>query len=441
MRLLCKTSCEYSYKNPQLSTLLQLQVVTRMNLTRSSDSCAPFNLSGRLIYTANDLNSANEVLQLAYPNRDNAFENWGHLNDGWLTAFFIYIIIFAVCYFILGTASLLVLMCKDLQGRAIRDLDKKIVLSLVCINVLLVILGYSRLLFFVMDPYYVSNYLTCKNCHIPWMFLDSLSLPSITVAYTMEFFTLWSSVQIVRDSVFDKLRFIVPFSFLNYAIAIVVLIIANVFVYPGIITIITCTVYFILFGLVVCLAYIIVAWNVTSTIMKTARRSTLTSFSTKPTKTSKSTNGGPQPFYFRGKLTDLQKRAIVKISKICYGTAFLGVALSILQVVLLVILSRVLLTDCISTLNDNKDVWLALQYMKDTVKLSMGILLLYCTSDFGVFWMWIKQPFIYIYSQIKHKQNNSVVAVTHPQPADMGTLKDFQFSKDVLVCTQDCEAV
>ena len=403
-----------------------------MNFSSSSDGCAPYNLSGRLVYTANDLNSAKEVLQLAYPNRDNIFDNWGHLNDGWLTAFYIYIVTFAAAFFILGTASLLVLMRKDLQGRAIRDLDKKIVSSLVCINVLLVILGYSRFLFFLMDPFYVSNYLSCESCHIPWMFLDSLSLPSITVAYTMEFFTLWSSVQIVRDSVFDKLRFIVPFSFLNYIIAIVVLIIANVFVYPGILSIIICIVYFILFGLVVCLAYIIAAWNVTSTITKTARRSTLTSFSVKPTKKSKSTNNGPQPFYFRGKLTDLQTRAIVKISKICYGTAFLGVALAILQVILLVILSKILLTNCVSTLNDNKDAWLALQYLKDTVKLSMGILLLYCTSDFGVFWMWIKQPFIYIYSHIKH-QHNSVIAVTHPQSADIGTLKAS--SIDVLVCT------
>jgi len=394
----------------------------------SREDCIPFNLSGRLIYTGNDLDSAQEVLQLAYPNRDNTFDNWGHLNDGWLTAFYIYIVTFAVCFFILGTASLLVLISKDLQGRAIRDLDKKIVLSLVCINVLLIVLGYSRFLFFVMDPYYVSNYLNCKNCHIPWMFLDSLSLPSITIAYTMEFFTLWSSVKIIRDSAFDKLRFIVPFAFLNYIIAIVVQIIANVFVYPGILTIIVCTVYFILFGLVVCLTYIIAAWNVTRTIMKTARRSTLTSFSIKPTKKSKPTNKGPQTFYFRGKLTDLQKRAIIKVSKICYGTAFLGVVLSVIQVALLVILSRVLLTNCISTLNDNRDAWLALQYMKDTVQLSMGILLLYCTSDFGVFWMWIKRPFIYIYSQMKCQHNITVIAVSQSQPADIGTLKDLKCS-------------
>jgi len=406
-----------------------------MNLSSSSNDCAPFNLSGRLIYTAKDLNSAQEVLQLAYPNRDNAFGSWGHLNDGWLTAFYIYIVIFAAGFFLLGTASLLVLMRKDLQGRAMRELEKKpIVLSLVCINILLVILGYSRFLFYLMDPYYISNYLNCEKCHLPWMLLDSLSLPSITIAYTMEFFTLWSSVQIIRDSAFDKLQYIVPFSFLNFAVTIIVQIISNIFVYPGIISIIVCIAYFILFGLVVCIAYIIAAWNVTSTILKTARRSTLTSFSDLPKINSKpTTSKGTQPFYFRGKLTDLQKRAIVKISKICYGTAFLGVILIVLQVILLVILSRVLLTDCVSTLNENKDAWLALQYMKDTVKLSTGVLLLYCTSDFGVFWMWIKQPFIYVYSHLKQQHNNnnsiSIIAVSGLQPADMSTIQGLQSQK------------
>lgn len=368
------------------------------------DGCVPINHTGRLIYKATDLSSAMELIRLSYPNKDNTFGNWGHLNTTWVIAFYIHTVIFSVSFFALATISLFVLIQRDFQGRRVlKELNHKVVYTLACINVLLVILGYSKFLFFMLDPYLVSGYLNCEYCHIPWSLMESLSLPSLTVAYTMEFFTLWLCVQIVQESVFKKCQFVAPFAFINYAFAMVVQIVANLFVYPGIITIITCTVYFICFGIIICLVYILTGWRILGIIETTARRSTFISSSMRGDKPNKQksksvstvdkvpTDKKVTTFAYREKYTALQKLAILKISKICYGTAFLGLLLSIVQIVLLVILSRILLTDCITSSPADKNLWLVFQYMREAIELAMGGVLLYCTADFKMLWKWTKK--------------------------------------------------
>ena len=378
-----------------------------MNVSNGSTDCIPINFTNRLVFEPQDLASAMELLRLSYPNKGNTFGNWGHLNTGWVVAFYIHIVIFSVAYFTLGTTSLLVLIQRDFRGGGVlKQLDHKIVYTLACINILVVILGYSKFLFFVLDPYFVSDYLACEYCHIPWSFMESLALPSITVAYTMEFFTLWLCVQIVQESVFAKCRFVVLFAFMNYVIVIVVQIISNLFIYPAIIIIIACAIYFICFGIIVCLVYILTAWRVLGTIKTTARRSTLISSSMRRQKSTdqESKHNGTADAVttkykarrqsnctYREKFTKAQKLAILKISKICYGTAFLGLILSVVQIVLLVILARVLFTDCISLSRPDKNLWLVFQYFREIIELAMGIVLLYCTADFKMLWTWMKK--------------------------------------------------
>ena len=370
----------------------------------SSNDCVPINFTNRLIYEPKDLETAMELLRLSYPNKDNTFGNWGDLSTGWVIAFYIHIAIFGITHFALGTASLIILIRRDLQGNGdLKQLDHKIVYTLTCINILVIIFGYSKFLFLILDPYFISDYLTCEYCHIPWSLMKSLTVPSITTAYTMEYFTLWLCVQLVQDSVFNKCRFVVLFSFFNYVIAIVVQIISNLFVYPAIIVIIACAIYFICFGIAVCLAYILTAWRVVGTIKKTARRATLTSCSMrkeKPTKQESTNNGTADTLStkykaknntYREKYTMAQKSAIQKISKICYGTAFLGLLLSVVQIVLLVLLAQALLTDCISSSSLDKNLWLVFQYLREIVELALGIVLLYCTADFNKLWKWMNK--------------------------------------------------
>ena len=371
-----------------------------MNVSSEFEDCVPINFTNRLIYEPKDLETAMELLRLSYPNKDNTFGNWGELSTGWVIAFYIHIVIFGIAHFALGTASLIILIRRDLQGNGdLKKLDHKIVYTLTCINILVIIFGYSKFLFLVLDPYFISDYLTCEYCHIPWSLMKSLTVPSITTAYTMEYFTLWLCVQLVQDSVFNKCRFVVLFSFFNYVVAIVVQIISNLFVYPAIIIIIACAIYFICFGIVVCLAYILTAWRVLGIIKDTARRATLTSSSMIPKH--ESTNNGTADTVstkhkgkintFRQKYTTAQKSAIRKISKICYGTALLGLLLSVVQIVLLVLLAQALLTDCISSSNLDKNSWLVFQYFREIVELALGIILLYCTADFNKLWKWMKK--------------------------------------------------
>lgn len=367
-----------------------------MNSNTSDNGCVPINFTNRLIYGPEDLTSAMEIFRLSYPNRDNTFGNWGDLSTGWLVAFYIHVAVFGVAYFILGTLSLLVLVQRDFQGRKdLRELDHKIVYTLLCINILLVIFGYSKFLFFILDPYFVSDYISCEYCHIPWSLMESLSLPSITIAYTMEFFTLWLCIQIVQESVFNKCKFVAPFTFLNYVIVIFVQIISNLYVYSAIIVIIGCAIYFICFGIIVCIIYIITGWRVLGTIRGVARRATVVdkeskTNSTAETAQTKRKDKKPSKYAFRERFTKTQKLAILKISRICYGTAFLGLLLMAVQIVLVVILARVLLTDCISSSNPDKNLWLVFQYFREIIEFAMGAILLYCTADFTKLCKWTK---------------------------------------------------
>ena len=370
-------------------------------MNASDNDCMPINFTDRLIYRPEDLTSAKELLMLSYPNKDDTFGNWGHLEKGWVIAFYVHVAIFGVTYFALATISLLVLIQRDFQGREVlkKELNHKIVYTLACINVLLIVLGYSKVLFLALDPYFISGYLDCEYCHIPWSLMESLALPSLTIAYTMEFFTLWLCVQIVQDSVLNKCRFVVPFSFLNYAIVIFVQIISNLFVYPAIIIIIACAIYFICFGVIVCFIYILTGWRVLVIINKTARRSA-TFTSERPRDNEPGIDGAADAvstarklsnYTYRERFTKVQKSAIMKISKICFGTAFLGLLLSAVQIVLLVILARVLLTDCISSSHADKNLWLIFQYLREIVELAMGIVLLYCTANFEKLTKWMKK--------------------------------------------------
>ena len=58
--------------------------------------------------------------------------------------------------------------------------------------------------------------------------------------------------------------------------------------------------------------------------------------------------------------------------------------------VLLVILSRVLLTDCIISSTADKNLWLVFQYKREAIELAMGAVLLYCTADFRMLWKCMK---------------------------------------------------
>ena len=56
------------------------------------DGCVPINFTGQLIYEAQDLSSAMELIRLSYPNKDNTFGNWGHLNRTWVISFYIHVL-------------------------------------------------------------------------------------------------------------------------------------------------------------------------------------------------------------------------------------------------------------------------------------------------------------------------------------------------------------
>lgn len=341
------------------------------------------------------MNSTGQLFGLVVPAE--TFYNWRERTQSYWVFFYIMLIVYGICYLCLAIVSLFLLTKRHLAQRFK-------VRTFIAIDTALMILGLSRALFIILDPWGQSGF--CKGhiaCRIISRFLSALAFPSLTASYTLVFITLWSSARIqLGVSSYQRYKYLVPLCFIHYIVAITFEIIGNIpwpqaGAIPVASLLIACEFLFSLWGLLVCTLYLFAGCRLLRSVKKSARSSSVvcrdspnltrqqlvekSRFQNQPNRSRTKSN-----LKLKEIVRDHHRQAIRKISIIMYFTVVLGILYSLLSLVNLILIILSIFKNCpgyvTGTEQQNPAVWLFLRYIFFTLELCLALLLTYSVNDY-----------------------------------------------------------
>lgn len=314
---------------------------------------------------------------------------WTPITVPWLVFFYLKLVIFGLLFLMLGIVCI-VLMAKRHSARRFKAK------TFVAIDVSIAILGFSRFLFFIVDPFGISGFCTHQlACTIVSRLLNAVAFPSLTAAYTLVFITLWYSAKMrLGRSCIQHWRIIIPLCFIHYFVAILFEIIGIFGTYSVVFLLLGCEAFFTTWGLFVCVTFLVAGCRLLRTVKASIRQSSivgrdraLTSNSIADPNNKGATTDGEAYNVTRIKLKAKKhhKQAIRKITIITYIAATLGGLYSMLTLVMLVMVCLQLFGECpeeeSSMYHSDSDLWLVLRYIALILEYLMAILLLYSIND------------------------------------------------------------
>lgn len=333
--------------------------------------------------------SVPSIMQALLPNCKKG--SWTSVNVAWIAAFYVHISVFSVLFLLLGVACI-VFLCKRHLAQRFKAR------TFIAIDVALAILGFSKVLFYILDPWGGSGYCTHMACMVISRLLFAVGFPSLTATYTLVFLTLWHSAQMrLGRACVQQWRVIIPLCFIHYIVAIVFeLIGAFAGTYSVLFLLISCEAIFAIWGLFVCATFLVAGIRLLRSVGKSARQSSVVS---RDVVTLNKNSQSRSTMRLRQKKQ--HKQAIRKVGIVTYTAAILGALYSLLNIVSLIMLCMTLFGECPS-INDqptqSADLWLALKYVGTGLEFCMAILLLYSINDIRpvvVFFQYIVYYIIY----------------------------------------------
>ena len=343
--------------------------------------CEPFD-------TTKDVYS---IFSLVVPNdRD----NWVQRTDAYWAFFYIMLVVFGLLYLCLALGCILLLAKRHLAQRFR-------VRTFIAIDVALMVLGFSRVLFFIVDPWGQSGFCDHYACIVVSRLIGALSFPSLTASYTLVLITLWSSarMQLGRTWI-QRLKVLIPLCFVHYGVAIVFEILGSIPTGNSMIVIIlliVCESTFSIWGFLVCFSFLISGHRLLKSIEKSVRSSSimckdspnLTRHQLIEKSKFQNQNGRKRShstLKLKHMLREKHRRAVRKVSRITYITVLLGMAYSVVNFVNLTLTCLSLFHGCPGYLDydtqQHPAVWLTLRYIAFVLELLLAVLLTYSISDY-----------------------------------------------------------
>ena len=372
-----------------------IPVMTMSNSTEMdlSQNATMANCSRRI----QDLNlTVHEVFGLTVPSQKLSLPNWEERGTAYFFFFYFMLVAFGLLFLALGCGCILLLWKRHSTQRFK-------VRTFIAIDIALMILAFSRLLFFCLDPWVQTGYFTCRGCIVFARLVAALAFPSLTASYTLVFVTLWLSAQIqIGRSCVQNLKVLIPLCCVHYVVAIAfeifgsasTLSAATVFVLIG------CETFFTVWGFLVCFMFLFAGIRLLRTVKKSVRSSSVvcrdspcmtraelikkSSFQHLRSAARQKSN-----IRLRKQIRDRHQRALRKVTIITYVTAGLGMLYSCLNIVGLVLVCLKLLKGCIGFIGENTDkrlqpaVWLILRYFSFTLEITLAVLLTYAITDYA----------------------------------------------------------
>ncbi len=328
---------------------------------------------------------------------DDSYSGWSRRSPTWFAFYYILIIIYCFLFISLSITCAILLSKKHLAQRFK-------VRTFIAIDLALIVLGVSRTLFLLLDPWGQAGYCTHIVCIVLSRLFGSMAFPSLTASYTLVFITLWISVRIhLGRSWLQNLKILIPLCCVHYIVALIIEIIVllpfrNTMVV--LFLLVGCEVIFSLWGFIVCFMFLIAGYRLLKTVEKSAKSSSVICRDSPNMnrhdliEKSKFKNRADDPNQRKRSLTIIrlknhlrtkQRRAERKITAITYITMVLGMLYSILNIANLIISFLILFDGCLGELIGNEsspDVWLAIRYFYFTLEISLAVFLTYATNDY-----------------------------------------------------------
>ena len=336
--------------------------------------------------TIDNFSSTYEVLSLLVPNNSSA---WGERNGVWFVFFYILMSIYWLMFLGLTLVCVFLLVKRHLGQRFQR------VKTFIAVDLALIILGVSRVLFILLDPWNQQGFCRQLACMIVSRLLGALAFPSLTASYTLVFITLWI---VGRNNLgttwIQQLKLLISLCFVHYIVAIFFEILAALPIrQPAVIIVLLlcCEVFFSCWGFIVCLTFSIAGFRLLKTVKRNAKRSSTVCGDTpnvnredlivKSNIKKRGRNGKSQSTIFRSQ----QKKCIRKVTLIMYFTVFLGMIYSILSLFNLTMILISMFAGCFGMLRNQQqfpELWLVIRCIFFTLEIAMAVLLTYAICDY-----------------------------------------------------------
>ena len=332
-----------------------------------------------------------DILSLVIPS---SRDHWKERTTAYWAFFYIMLAVFGILYLCLAVGCILLLAKRHLAQRFK-------VRTFIAIDVALMVLGFSRVLFFLLDPWGQSGFCNHHACIVISRLIGALAFPSLTAGYTLVLITLWISARMQLGlSCIQRLKIIIPLCFIHYGVAVVFEIMGSIPTKDGMVVVVLlviCEAAFSIWGFLVCFSFLITGHRLLKSVERSARSSSMicrdspnltrqqlvekSKFQGTEKKRSQST------LKLKYMLREHHRRAIRKVSRITYITVLLGMLYSIVTFVNLILACLSLFFGCPGYLDDslspqNPGVWLMLHYVAFVLELLLAVLLTYSISDY-----------------------------------------------------------
>ena len=316
---------------------------------------------------------------------------WEARTAVWWVFYYLMVLIFGSLFLLLGILCIVLLVKRHLA-------QKFKVRTFIAIDVSLMILGFSRVVFLIFNPWNQYNF--CGGhfaCTAISRIIASLAFPSLTASYTLVFITLWMSarIQLGRSRV-QKLKFLIPLCFVHYFIAVFFEILAALpfTSFPPVAIVVICQTIFSLWGFTVCFSFFFVGFRLLKSVERSARNSSMICKDSpnmsrhdliqKSRLSNRNRQRSLSTMKLKHMLRDHHKRAIRKVTLITYVTVALGMLYSLLNLLHLVLIVLSLFDGCPGLIANRKQfpaVWLVLRYIFFSLEIALAVLLMYSISD------------------------------------------------------------
>ena len=276
------------------------------------------------------------------------------------------------------------------------SVDRFKVKTTVAVLVTLAVLGFSRTALCINMSVALGG--LCSSdlvCLIFIRLFDALGFPSLTASYTLVFMTLVlaSKVKLGPDCM-QRVGILIPFSLFHYVVAVTFEVVGLASPGPALFSLLACEAFYTIWGIIVCIIYIVVGVRLMRQIRRSIRQtSLLVKRQQKQRAFTFPTKGAQRPQRGEMKMTREVKRhhhrALRKITILTYLTAGLGIMYSLTNVVRLAYNFLLVQDLCVQLMSHEEGqdpiVWLVLLNVSRTLELLLGILLAYSVTDIEPF--------------------------------------------------------
>ena len=310
---------------------------------------------------------------------------WEPRDKIWDCVFLSYSVVFATLNFLLGLLAVFLII----KRKCIRLKTKTFFAVYTC----LAILGFSRALYLAIDPYGVIGWMIdyFPQWTIISRFLSILGFPSLTASYSLVFITIYKSTSIGSSRLWHQdWRVIIVICAIHYIIAITAEIIANTESFPALLSVVICDAAFSLWGIFICIIYLIagcrLVQNLKKQCSKSVRMSSSFSASDKERKKRRKTRTQNSEDIFHDENYQRQynriSNSLRKIAKITFFTAVLGIFYAIVNLAALVFTVWFIFVQCLG-LNGlgNSIAWLTLQIGIKSIEIPSALVMIYSVTN------------------------------------------------------------